>query len=254
MKNTSTRIPNSWYQPTPFGKLKAIPAFGLLNVMVLTAEADRLTNGEFELEVSLYLTAVVREVYDFPDFDQAAGEGVVLSVLPFLLNPDDYIRDRVGPRHVQAVLDAISGGQSTLAFDSSHLRDSGTPDILTQVSPRALPVYYKQRFLSCCCIGPKPLLDRLWLQPSPDILPQWVALLVKFLGWGDDVFVVPHPVLEPAGRAVAVGSANQHEWLHHQQEKFVTQAGLELVGFRKRPGSLPVAEYRPRAADGDERT
>ncbi len=157
MKNASTRIPNSWYQRTPFGKLKAIPAFGLLNMIVLTAEADRLTNGEFELEVSV-----------------------------------------------------------------------------------------------CCCIGPKPLLDRLWLQPSPDILPKWVALLARFLGWDDDAFVVPHPVLEPAGRAVAVGSANQREWLHHQQEKFVTQAGMELVGFRKRPGSIPVAEYRPRAADGDE--
>lgn len=83
------------------------------------------------------------------------------------------------------------------------------------------------------------------------ILPQWVALLVKFLGWGDDVFVVPHPVLEPAGRAVAVGSANQREGLHQQQE-IAAQAGMELVGFRKRTGSLPVAEYRPRAAGADE--
>lgn len=251
MKTAPTRIPASWYQPTPFGKLKAIPAFGLLNVIVHTAEADQLTNGAFELALSLRLTAVVRQLYDFPDFDQVAADGVVLSVLPFLINPDDYVRDRVGQRHVHAVLDAIAGGKSTLSFDSSHLRDSGTPDILAQVTPETRPIYYKQRFLSCCCIGPKPQLDRLWLEPSPDILPHWSAWLAQFLGWGDDVFVMPHPVLEPVGRAVEVSRANQRLWLRRQQE-ITAQAGLELVGFRKRPGSLPVAEYRPRAAGGDE--
>ena len=60
-----------------------------------------------------------------------------------------------------------------------------------------------------------------------------------------------HPVLEPAGRGVEAGRANQRQWLRQQQE-ITAQAGLELVGFRKRPGSLPAAQYRLRAADGDE--
>lgn len=184
MKTAPARVPAGWYQPTPWGKLKAIPAFGLLNVIVRTATADRLTNGAFELALSLRLTAVVRQVYDFPDFDRAAADGVALSVLPFLINPDDYVGERVGQRHVHAVLVALAEGRSTVPFDSSRLRDSGTPDILTQTSPETRPIYFKQRFVSCCCIGPKPLLDRLWLAPAPAILPNWSALLAESLGLG----------------------------------------------------------------------
>ncbi len=61
--------------------LKAIPAFGPLNVIVRTAAADRLTNGAFELALSFHLAAVVRQLYDFPDFDQVAADGGVSSVL-----------------------------------------------------------------------------------------------------------------------------------------------------------------------------
>lgn len=39
MKTAPTRVPAGWHQPTPWGKLKAIPVFGLLNVIVRTAEA-----------------------------------------------------------------------------------------------------------------------------------------------------------------------------------------------------------------------
>ncbi len=65
-------------------------------------------------------------------------------------------------------------------------------------------------------------------------------MLAESLGWGDDVFVVPHPVLEPVGRAVEVSLTHQRQRLRHQQQ-VAAQAGLELPGFLKRPGSLPVA-------------
>ncbi len=184
MPPTPTRIPQGWYQPTPFGKLRAIAAFGLLNVVVRTAEADARTNGAFDLELGLRLSAVVRQLYDFPDFDRAAADGVALSVLPFLLSPDDYVRERVATRHVYMMVDGLAQGALELPFDSTRLRDAGTPDIFTRGAPETLPMYYKQRFLSCCFVGPKPVLDRLWLAPSPDILPNWVALLAEHLGWG----------------------------------------------------------------------
>ncbi len=250
MKPTSRHIPAGWYLPTRFGKLKAIPTFGLLNVIVSSAEADRLTNGAFDLELSLRLSAVVRELYDFPDFDREAADGVVLSVLPFLINPDDYIRERVGLRHVYAVLDALAEGRPNVPFDHSRLRASGTPDILTQATPENRPVYFKQRFISCCCVGPKPVLDRLWLEPLPDILGYWVQLLTEALGWGNEVFIVPHPTLEPAGRAIEVGRANQREWIRWQRE-YARRAGLEVEGFLKQPGSLPFVKFRQRVADGE---
>lgn len=75
MKAMSARIPTGWYHPTPFGKLKAIATFGLLNVMARTVEADRLTNGGFELELGLRLSAVVRHLCDLPDFDRDAAGG-----------------------------------------------------------------------------------------------------------------------------------------------------------------------------------
>ncbi len=92
MSPSPARIPQGWYHPSPFGKLRAISAFGLLNVVVRTAEADARTNGAFDLELGLRLSAVVRQLYDLPDFDRAAADGVALSVLPFLLSPDDYIK------------------------------------------------------------------------------------------------------------------------------------------------------------------
>lgn len=249
MPPTPTRIPQGWYHPTPFGKLRAIAAFGLLNVVVRSAEADRLTSGAFELALGLRLSAVVRHLYNLPDFDPVAADGVALSVLPFLLNPDDYVRERVAAHHVYLMTDGLKQGMLELPFDSTRLRDAGTPDIFTQAASGTLPIYFKQRFLSCCFIGSKPVLDRLWLEPSPDILPNWVALLAEHLRWGEEVIVVAHPSLEPAGRAIEIGRANQREWLR-QQHEVMTQHGHELEGLVKRPGSLPLWQYRSTSDTG----
>lgn len=65
-------------------------------------------------------------------------------MLPFLLSPDDYVRERIGTRHIDLMLDGLAGAARELRFDSSRLRDTGTPDMLTQAAPDALPLYFKQ--------------------------------------------------------------------------------------------------------------
>lgn len=91
MKNASTRIPNSWYQRTPFGKLKAIPAFGLLNMIVLTAEADRLTNGEFELE-----KFVTQAGMELVGFRKRPGSIPVAEYRPRAADGDEHPKDSAG--------------------------------------------------------------------------------------------------------------------------------------------------------------
>ena len=67
----------------------------------------------------------------------------------------------------------------------------------------------------------------------------------------DDTLLLPHPYLEPAGRAVQVSRANTAEWLTMQREA-MTQAGHDFIGFVKRVGSGPVFQYRQRKGTAGE--
>lgn len=237
------RVPKGRYQSTPFGELKVTSAFCLLNVVVFSVEADSQTNGPFSPEVAMQMSALTRQVYDFPDADLAAGTGVVLSVLPFLINPDDYISERVAVRHARAVVAGLEQQRPRVAFDMSGLRATGTPDLLRKTEEGVLPMYYKQRFLSFCFLGPRDHLDRFWDEPPPDLVPNLVAILGDGIGLGDDVFVLPHPRLEPARRAVRVSQANMQQWLEIQEEA-MDRTGQELVGFLRQSGSWPHFVYR----------
>lgn len=238
------RVPYGRYQPTPFGDLKITSAFWLLNVVVLSVEAHEQTNGPFDLEISQQMAAWTRELYDFPDLDLEAGTGVVISVMPFLINPDDYVHEQVGRRHAQAILDALQRRGLLAPYDLEGLRSEGTPDYLAEAGKEGkLAVYYKQRFISFAFAGPPHELDRLWGEPPEPWVPTLMNVLWEEMEFVEGVFIEPHPRLEFMKRAARVSRENAQLWLDVQDD-IAKSGGLELAGLQRWPGGWPTLVYR----------
>lgn len=240
----SRRAPYGRYQPTPFGDLKVTSAFWLLNVVVTNVEAHEQTNGAFDFETSELMAAWTRRLYDFPDLDRDAGTGVALSVMPFLINPDDYLHERVGQRHAQAIVDALQDRETRMPFDPAELRYEGTPDYLAEARAEGKPTwYYKQRFISFVFAGPPHELDRLWEAPPEPWVPTLMDVLWEGAEFVEGVFIEPGPRLEFMKQAGRVSRENVEMWLDVQAD-IAQSGGLELTGFQRQPGSWPALVYR----------
>ena len=251
-RKRTRRTPKGRYQPTPFGNLKVTSAFWLLNVVVTSVQAHEQTNGPFDMETCLRMAALTRRLYNFPDIDPDAGAGVALSVMPFLINPDDYIHERVGRRHAQALVDALQDQATEAPFDASELRYEGMPDQLVEADEEGKPaIYYKQRFISFAFAGPPHELDRLWVEPPPQWVPGLMNVLWEGARFGDGVFIEPHPRLEPMKHAGRVSRENAQMWLD-TQDKLMESSGLRLAGWQRRPGSWPTFVYQPKEEEGSK--
>ncbi len=243
MSRRRRRVPYGRYQSTPYGDIKITAAFWLLNVIVLNVEAHEQTNGPFDLETSLQMAAWTRRLYNFPDLDLEAGTGVAISVLPFFINPDDYIHELVGRHHAQTLLDALQHQPRQVPYDPEGLRYEGTPDHLAQAEEGALPIYYKQRLISFAFAGPPHELDRLWEEPPEAWVNTLASTLWEASEFVEGVFIEPHSQLEFMKQAARVSRDNARMWLDVQDD-IAKRGGLELVGLERRLGTGPTLLYR----------
>ncbi|MBM4428810.1 MAG: hypothetical protein FJ026_00495 [Chloroflexi bacterium] len=206
--------PQGRYRPTSIPGLFLHPTVFLLNLVVITFEDDAKTDGLIPPETVDKVTALIRQTYDFPDLDRDQGKGVAISFIGQFFNPDDYLEHRIAQTHSEAILHALEGDLQPRMVEAPELRTSKMAEF-TRMAPegkRALPLYYKQRFLSFCFAGPETELDRLRDEAPDELLGYVMGTLWQDLGISDQTFVMPHPAFVPVSRLRRVSQQNAVHW------------------------------------------
>ena len=238
------------YQPTSIPGLFLHPTVLLLNLAVITSEDDAKTDGPIPLETVNKVTGLIRQAYDFPDLDRDQGKGVAVSFVGQFFNPDDYLEHRMAQTHSEAVLRALQGDLQPKMVEAPELRSSKMSEF-TRLAPegkRALPLYYKQRFLSFCFAGPQTELDRLRDEAPDELLGYVVGTLRQDLSISDRTFVMPHPAFVPVSRLRKVSQQNAVQWAE-QMVQLIEQGKVNGLTVLGPPGpSYTVRSRKPTRA------
>lgn len=238
------------YQPTSIPGLFLHPTVLLLNLVVITFEDDAKTDDLIPPETVDKVTALIRQAYDFPDLDRDQGKGVAISFIGQFFNPDDYLEHRIAQTHSEAVLRVLEGDLQPQMVEAPELRTSKMSEF-TRVAPegkRALPLYYKQRFLSFCFVGPETELDRLRDEVPDELLGYVVGTLWQDLSISDQTFVMPHPAFVPVSRLRRVSQQNALQWAE-QMVQLIEQGKVSELMVLGPPGpSYTVKSRKPSRA------
>ncbi len=221
----------SRYRPTPIPGLGLHPTVLLLNFVVRSAEDNTKTDGLIPHETVDWITGLIRHTYDLPDLDRDRGQGVVLSIIGQFFHPDDYLEHRLAKTHTQGLLNALQGDLQPLAFKPPKLRTSNVPDPadLARGDEKALPLYYKQRFLSICFVGESTELDKLRGDIPAELLDQILSAVWQALDISQESFVMAHPAFVPARQVRKVSEQNAIQWAEQMKQlmKEVAERGAE---------------------------
>ena len=242
--------PQHRYQPTSIPGLFLHPTVLLLNLTVITFEDDAKTDDLIPPETVDKVTALIRQAYDFPDLDSDQGKGVAISFIGQFFNPDDYLEHRIAQTHSEAILYALEGDLQPRMVEAPTLRTSKMAEF-TRMAPegkRALPLYYKQRFLSFCFVGPEAELDRLRDEAPDELLAYVVGTLWQDLSISDQAFAMPHPAFVPVSRLRRVSQQNAVHWAE-QMMQLVEQGKVSELMVLGPPGpSYTVGPRKPSRA------
>jgi hypothetical protein len=236
------------YQPTSIPGLFLHPTVLLLNLTVISFEDDAKTDGVIPLETVNEVTALIRQTYDFPDLDRDQGQGVAISFVGQFFNPDDYLEHRIAQNHSEAILRALEGDLQPKMVEAPELRTSKMTEF-TRLAPegkKALPLYYKQRFLSFCFVGPEAELDRLRGEVSDELLGYVVGTLWQDLSISDETFVMPHPAFVPVSRLRRVSQQNALQWAE-QMVRLMEQGKVNELMVLGPPGPSYTVGPRKRS-------
>jgi hypothetical protein len=232
--------PTRHYQPTPIPGLLIYPSVWLLNLIVMSDEANIITDGRIPVETVDTMTNWIRHAYNLPDLDVTRGHGVALSFIGQFFHPDDYRERRIAKRHAQGLVQSLRGDLRPLPLKVSDLRASQMPP--SQRGLRTLRAFYKQRFLSLCFVGEQEQLDKLQDQISAELLSQVLDVLWQGVGLDDTTFVAPHPAFVPAARLRQVSQQNAATWAKNMNRLMQEQKlGDVTVTFPR-----PTRAARPR--------
>lgn len=242
------------YRPTGIPGLMLHPTALLLNLVVYTAEDNAKTDGLIPLETVNRVTALIRHAYDFPDVDRSQGKGMVISFIGQFFHPDDYLEHRIADAHAQGVLSALQGDLQPQMLKAPDLRTSNVPDpmALAQGREKALPLYYKQRFLSFCFAGESAELDKLQGDAPAELLIQVLGTIRQGLDISEETFFIVHPAFVPARRVRKVSVQNALQWAEQMKqlmEEFAeqgTEAELAVIGPPGPSYTVRAKSKRPR--------
>ena len=229
---------SSPYQSTPIPGLLVYPSVLLLNLIVLTPEANARTDDLIPAETVDTMTALIRQHHDLPDLDVAHRQGVALSFIGQFFHPDDYVEHHIAKQHVQGLLQSLQGDLQPRPLKVSDLRTSQLP-----ASPRGVKVlraFYKQRFLSLCFVGERAQLDKLQGQLPAELLSQVLDVLWQGVGLDDKTFVAPHPAFVPVARLRRVSQHNATEWAENMN-RLIQEGklgGVTVTGSRPTRATL----------------
>ena len=125
------------YRPTPTPGLVLHPTVLLLNLVTRTTDDNTKTDGRIPPEPVDVVTAIIRDMYDFPDLNLAQGKGVVISFVDQFFHPDDYEEHHIAEIHGQGVIDALQGDLLPQPLRVSGLRTSNVadPDVVQATFP-----------------------------------------------------------------------------------------------------------------------
>lgn len=238
------------YQPTSIPGLFLHPTVLLLNLTVITFEDDAKTDDLIPPETVDKVTGLIRQTYDFPDLDRDEGQGVGISFIGQFFNPDDYLEHRIAQTHSEAILYALQGDLQPRMVEAPRLRTSKMAEV-TRLAPegkKALPLYYKQRFLSFCFVGPGTELDRLRDEVPDELLGYMVGTLWQDLSISDETFVMPHPAFVPVSRLRRVSQQNALQWAE-QMGQLIERGKINGLAVLGPPGpSYTVGPRKPSRA------